>query len=358
MDQFNKAFAIAERSSAAIAVEIKEVYGICLNLKTSKNKRLSFSRRNSGNEQILLGAVVMIDLTDGRNMGNIFGGSEKKKRILFNGETYLVKFPDPVREERLSLSYMNNQFSEYIGCHIISSLGIKTQDTFLAKYNDGEEDKVVVACRVFTSENLELMEFFKVEMDVTELDNKFSNNIEDIYTVIQNSTLPFNKKEMLDDFWNMFVADALIGNPDRHLDDFGFLYDKENDTYTFAPIYDCGSSLLPFISLDKKKDLLKNPMEFEKISYNVKTAFFLKKKRVLYSEIFKNPPKDLKKAILRIVPKINMELITDIIFSTPGLSETDATFILEDIKIRKDLIIDKAFEKIQKEMSMEGTLIS
>lgn len=296
--------------------------------------------------------MAMIDLTDGKNMGNIFGGSEKKKRILFNGETYLVKFPDPVREERLSMSYMNNQFSEYIGCHIISSLGIKTQDTFLAKYNDGEE-KIVVACKVFTSENLELMEFSKVAMEVTEIDNKFSNNIEDIYTVIQNSRLSFNKKKILGDFWNMFVADALIGNPDRHLDNFGLLHDKENDTYSFAPIYDCGSSLLPLTSLNKKEELLSNYTELKNISYNVKTAFFLNKKRVFYSEIFKNPPEDLKKAIMQIVPKIDMEEITDIVFSTPELSEIDATFILESIKIRKDLILNKAFLKIQKEKSIE-----
>lgn len=51
-----------------------------------------------------------------------------------------------------------------------------------------------------------------------------------------------------------------------------------------------------------------------------------------------------------------MEEIADIVFSTPELSELDATFILESIKIRKDLILNKAFLKIQKEKSIEETI--
>ena len=60
----------------------------------------------------------MIDLTHCQETINTFGGSEKKKRILYDHRIYMVKFPDPVRELHNSLSYMNNQFSEDIGCKI------------------------------------------------------------------------------------------------------------------------------------------------------------------------------------------------------------------------------------------------
>lgn len=53
----------------------------------------------------------MIDFTNCIKIASTYGGSEKKKKIIYNGETYLVKFPDPIREKENSMSYMNNQFS-------------------------------------------------------------------------------------------------------------------------------------------------------------------------------------------------------------------------------------------------------
>ena len=67
---------------------------------------------------------------------------------------------------------------------------------------------------------------------------------------------------------------------------------------------------------------------------------------VKHSEIFKNPPKDLKEAILRIAPKIDMEKIYEIIDSVPAISDIDRKFFKESIKIRKELIIDKALKDI------------
>lgn len=43
----------------------------------------------------------------------------------------------------------------------------------------------------------------------------------------------------------MFVVDALLGNFDRHNSNWGFLFDESTGETTFAPIYDCGSCLLP-----------------------------------------------------------------------------------------------------------------
>lgn len=65
----------------------------------------------------------MIDFTECEELINTYSGSEKKKKIIYENKIYLLKFPDPIREEGNSLSYMNNQFSEYIGCHIMQSLG-------------------------------------------------------------------------------------------------------------------------------------------------------------------------------------------------------------------------------------------
>ena len=41
----------------------------------------------------------MIDLTNETWRSNRFGGSEKKRTLIYEGKTYMVKFPDPVRSQ-------------------------------------------------------------------------------------------------------------------------------------------------------------------------------------------------------------------------------------------------------------------
>lgn len=64
----------------------------------------------------------MIHFNNEKEIPNtFFGGSEQKRAYEIDGKIYMVKFPDPVRQKKNDLSYMNNQFSEYIGCHIFRS---------------------------------------------------------------------------------------------------------------------------------------------------------------------------------------------------------------------------------------------
>lgn len=286
----------------------------------------------------------MIDFTKCQELISTYGGSEKKKKIIYEDKVYLLKFPDPVREEGNSLSYMNNQFSEYIGCHIMESLGIPAQKTIMGIYKENFKKKTVVACEDFTNQNNELVEFTKLANSVTKIDNKFKCQIEDVYLVINNNKLIKNKSEIIKDFWNLFVADALIGNPDRHLDNWGLLYNIKNTSYVFSPIYDCGSCLHALLSNEKKEYLLSNSTEMKNVAYNIKSAYSMNSKRIFYSEIFKNPPLDLKEAIKRIVPRIDMDKINKIIDETPGITDLDKKFFKESIKIRKELIIDPAYK--------------
>ncbi len=288
----------------------------------------------------------MIDFTNCKELISTYGGSEKKKKIVYENKIYLLKFPDPIRDKGNTLSYMNNQFSEYIGCHIMESLGISVQRTIMGIYDENFKKKIVVACEDFTDSDNELVEFTKLANSVTKIDNKFKCNIEDVYSVIDNTKIIKNKEEIIKSFWDMFVADALIGNPDRHLDNWGLLYNNKNNSYVFSPIYDCGSCLHALFSNEKKEKILANKIEMKNVAYNIKSAYSMNHKRIFYSEIFKSPPKDLKDAIIRIAPRIDMDKINAIIDSVPAISNVDKQFFKESIKIRKELIIDKALKNI------------
>ena len=135
------------------------------------------------------------------------------------------------------------------------------------------------------------MEFTSLGNSITSTDKVYSTCIEDIYAIINNSDIK-NKSEIIASFWDLFVADALIGNPDRHLDNVGLLYNKVTDSYSFSPIYDCGSSLHALLSYEKKEELLKN--------------------------------------------------------DTEGLLPLENEFIKKSIKVRKEEILDKAYQKISK----------
>lgn len=197
----------------------------------------------------------MIDFTNCLKIASTYGGSEKKKKIIYKGKDYLVKFPRPFREEKRVL-YINIQFSEYIGCQIIASLGLPTQETILGKYIEDGKEKIVVACKDFTSPEEILVEFTSLGNSITNTDRAYSSSIEDFYAIINNSDI--NDKDLvIEAFWNLFVADALIGNPDRHLDNIGLLYNRSTNRYRFSPIYDCGSSLHALLSCECKKKFLK-----------------------------------------------------------------------------------------------------
>lgn len=92
----------------------------------------------------------MIDITNATWRSNRFGGSERKRTLIYDGSTYMVKFPDPVRStKKTSLSYINNQFSEHIGCSIFRHLGIPAQETFLAMCIDPMKKTLVSIGKTF-----------------------------------------------------------------------------------------------------------------------------------------------------------------------------------------------------------------
>ena len=103
----------------------------------------------------------MIDITNYKQEINNYGGSELKATYIINGEKYMVKMPDPIRKKTLDLGYMNNQYSEYIGCHIFESVGIPVQKTMLVKLNKDGKEKIAVACKDFLNPGEELMMYMK-----------------------------------------------------------------------------------------------------------------------------------------------------------------------------------------------------
>lgn len=290
----------------------------------------------------------IIDFTNVQEKVCEYGGSEKKKKIIYNDDIYLLKFPDPIREKNLPLSYINNVYSEYIGCKIFESVEIPVQEVLLGVYNEKSFDKikqkVVVACKDFTTNNKKLIEFSSLANSITDLDKKFTTKIEDVYEVINNLNYDFDKEEMIKSFWDMFVVDTLIGNTDRHLANFGVIDD--GITLKFAPVYDCGSSLHPLLTDDKIAFLLNDKSEFKNITYNIYPVYTYENKKITYFNYYEKNIPDLNNALLRIYPKINMSKIYSIIDDIIFLSSERKEFLKKSITIRKEKILDVNYKKL------------
>ena len=77
-----------------------------------------------------------------------------------------------------------------------------------------------------------------------------------------------DQEKLLEFFLDMFIIDALIGNFDRHNGNWGFLLDSEQNI-EIAPIFDCGSALLPQADEEMMKKILNNPMEMNNLPKTV-----------------------------------------------------------------------------------------
>lgn len=84
------------------------------------------------------------------------GGSQRKKTLKTGNAVYMVKFPDRYRDADGCLAYRNNSLSEFVGCHIYESLGIPAQKTYLGKVDDHGRKVIVVACRDFANDGIQL----------------------------------------------------------------------------------------------------------------------------------------------------------------------------------------------------------
>ena len=54
-------------------------------------------------------------------------------------------------------------------------------------------------------------------------------------------------------YWDQFIGDALIANPNRNLENWGFLVNEETKQAKISPVYSCGASLYPQLKQENAK---------------------------------------------------------------------------------------------------------
>lgn len=295
----------------------------------------------------------MIDFTGCEQTLLRYGGANGFKiGVVYDGEDYLLKFPGRAKLTD-SMSYTNGSVSEYIACHIYNLAGVPAQDTVLGVYKkDSGIYQPVVACKDFTDPKvgLILQDFASLKNSVVDSERHgYGANLNDILeTIDRQSALPAD--EMRDRFWNMFVIDELIANPDRHNGNWGILCNLNTRECTLAPVYDCGSSLLPQASEKSIDAVLSSRSELNIRVYERPTSALTldNGKRINYNSFNQDHMQDYPdyaRALDRMERKLNMVEIGKIIDNTPGITDKQKEFYKTLITARKQLLLDKALDR-------------
>jgi len=277
------------------------------------------------------------------------GANGSKISVLLDGEQYMLKFP-AVPSRNREMSYTNGCVSEYLGSQIFNIVGIRAQETLLGTFTKNGKEKIVVACRDFTTPETVLQDFASLKNTIIDSEhNGYGTEITDILQTIdeQQAVDPYELKEH---FWNMFIIDAFIGNWDRHNGNWGFLYNTRTDEMKIAPIYDCGSCLFPQADAEIMQATLDNQEERDIRTFKIPTSGIKQNgQKINYFDFISSLEyPDCNTALKRMLPRIDMNKINSLIDNTPYISELQKTFYKTMLRERKEKILDKSLQLLKK----------
>ena len=212
------------------------------------------------------------------------------------------------------------------------------------------KEKVVVACKDFTSDDTVLQDFASLKNTIIDSEhNGYGTELNDILTAIEEQQI-IDPVELKDHFWDVFIVDALIGNWDRHNGNWGFLYNRRTDEVTLAPIYDCGSCLYPQADEAIMESTLNDPDEINLRIFQIPlSGIKIGGSKINYFDFISSlQNKDCNAALKRIVPKIDMRKINALIDDTPFISDLQKSFYKTMLAERKEKILDKSLQLLRR----------
>lgn len=309
--------------------------------------------------------MEMVDFNGYEQNQRMYGGTAGRKMgICYRGDNYLLKFPGNLKEQHMKnirLSYSNSPVCEYIGSQIYKLLGFEVHDTLLGMRNG----KVVVACRDFLADGDRLYEFDKIkvtfEPHFLDSNGNETNGVgADLYEIcmtIQEHPFLKDVPGIREHFWDMFVVDALLGNPDRNNSNWGIVLGLDGSK-RIAPVYDNGNCLNCKWDDGQMKDILEDPEKFTAEAYRARRCIFeLEGKPVNpYHLMERMEYPDCSEAVKRITPKIGtvMPKVRELLEGIPILSEVQKKYYISLLESRYENVLVPSCQKIiQKENQME-----
>lgn len=289
-----------------------------------------------------------------RKNGTYGGAAGNKDGIIYNEESWLVKYPKNIigLTRTGEASYSTSPLSEFIGSHIYQILGYDVHETILAT----KSGKIVVVCKDFAIED-DLIEIRTIKNHANGelaqiLEEDFSSTGSDHFVVLRELLLHLNNNTILKNvvgikerFWEQAVVDIFINNNDRNNGNWGILRSRVSDVQDrLAPIFDNGGSFQTKLSEEKIQALLNNSELLIRNASNIQTAYGVEGHILSASKLLDlyTENRELENTILKVVPMIkdNWSKIKSFILDIPETYQiSDDKCIVVCSKKRKELFI-------------------
>lgn len=275
------------------------------------------------------------------------GANGSKIAVIYEDELYMLKFPGIVRKNT-EMSYANSCICEYLGCHVFEIVGIPVQKTLLGIFTGNGREKIVVACKDFTAPDTVIQDFASLKNTIIDSEhNGYGTELSDILTAIDEQQA-IDSMVLKQRFWDMFIVDALIGNWDRHNGNWGFLYHARTDEMVLAPVFDCGSSFFPQADEKIMRAVLDDPDERDLRIFKIPLSGIREHDQKInyYDFIHSLKNQECNEALKRIVPRIDMRKICQMIEDTPFITDLQKRFYQTILAERKDKILDRSLTNL------------
>lgn len=292
----------------------------------------------------------MIDFTYMPTRKKAYAGANGGKiAVIYEDAQYMLKFPlHPKLNKRMS--YANSCISEYLGSHVFEIVGIPAQQTLLGTYTVNGKEKIVVACKDFTTHETVIQDFASLKNTLIDSGHSgYGTELSEILEAIEEQK-SVSISELKNHFWDMFIVDALIGNWDRHNGNWGFLYNSRTDEISIAPVYDNGSCLFPQADENIMMATLEDPSEMNFRIFEIPVSGIrLDGQKIRYFDFISSlKNEDCNRALKRIVPRIDMNKIAELVNTTPYISDLQKRFYFTMLAERKEKILDKSLQLLLK----------
>jgi len=292
----------------------------------------------------------MIDFTQCKIVpGRAYNGANGSKiAVSYTGDVYMLKFPPSAAGKPTELSYTNGCISEHLSSSIFNLIGITAQETILGTYVVKDKMKLVCACRDFTSGGMRFFDFCSIKNTVLDSDsNGTGTELSDVLDAIDKQRY-INPELLRNHFWDVFIVDALLGNFDRHNGNWGFLYDDRTESASIAPVFDCGSCLLPQADENIMRKVLSSEPDLHARVFQFPTSALKQNDRKInyFDFISKGDNPECTTALKRVFPRIVLSNINAFIDQVEPLSDLQRKFYKTYIQARYDFILLPAFKRI------------
>lgn len=184
----------------------------------------------------------MIMINDSMRNNKQYDGNSPKFGITVNKNDYIVK---------MAKGNTMTVYCEYVASKFIKAIGVPCHTVELGFYTgvymgQTKQNEVVAIIKDFTSNNgYKLHKFGETQQSSEDTLLPKEYTYEEVIDMIDKHLKMSDtvKQKAKEQFWQMFICDAILGNRDRHKNNWGYL--SNGKECRLAPLYDNGSSLFP-----------------------------------------------------------------------------------------------------------------